>query len=183
MSMDEGGLGDPVLTLYDSNGQQVAYDDDGGTGFNAYLNFVSPTGGTYFASVSAYGNSGTGRYAINAYDTDVAGHVATDENLDGANDGRRSRIDLAGDLDYYRVALEAGQSYLIEVNGDGDNPLADPFLAIVNESNETIASDDDSGDGLDARLRFTPEQSGTYYIQASGLGGSIGWYQMSIVRQ
>lgn len=183
LSLEEGGLADPVLTLYDSNGQQVAYDDDGGTGFNAYLNFISATGGTYFAGVSSFNNSGTGRYWLNAYDTDVGGHVATDETLDGASDDRRSRIDMAGDLDYYRVGLEAGQSYVIEVNGDGDNPLTDPFLAIVNENNESIASDDDSGDGFDARLRFAPEQSGTYYIQASGLGGSTGWYQVSIVRQ
>jgi hypothetical protein len=183
MSLEEGGLADPALTLYDSNGEQVAYDDDGGSGFNSYLTFVSPTGGTYFAAVSSFGNTGTGRYWLNVYDTDVAGHTATDENLDGANDDRRSRIDMSGDLDYYRVELEAGQSYQIEVNGDGDNPLADPFLAIVNENNETLASDDDSGDGLDARLRFSPEQSGIYYIQASGLGGSIGWYQVSIVRQ
>jgi hypothetical protein len=72
---------------------------------------------------------------------------------------------------------------MIEVSGDGEHPLADPFVAIVNENNEAIASDDDSGDGLDARLRLTPQDSGTYYIQASGLGGSIGWYQVSIVRR
>jgi hypothetical protein len=183
VSLEEGGLADPLLTLYDQQGQEVAIDDDGGTGFNSYLTFISPTGGTYFAAVSAFNSGGTGRYGIIAYDTDVAGHTSTDETLDAASDDRRSRVDIAGDLDYYRVSLEAGQRYVIEVNGDGDNPLTDPFLTIVNENNESVASDDDSGDGFDARLRFTPEQAGTYFIQASGLGGSIGWYQISIVRQ
>jgi len=183
MGFDEGGLADPVLTLYDSNGQQVAVDDDGGAGTNSYLTFLTPTGGTYFAAVSSYGGVGTGRYWLNAVDTDVPGHVGTDENLDAAGDDRTSRIDMSGDLDNYRVTLEGGQTYTISVSGSGDNPLADPFLSIRNESDETVASDDDSGPGLDARLRFTPEQSGTYYIQASGLGGSIGWYQISIVRQ
>lgn len=183
MSTEEGGLSDPALTLYNSDGQQVAYDDDGGAGFNSYLTFISPTGGTYFAGVSSFANTGTGRYWLNVIDTDVPGHTATDENLDAVNDARRSRIDMAGDVDYYRVQLEAGQTYTIEVAGDGEEPLADPFLAIVNENNDTIASDDDSGPGLDSRLRFSPEQSGTYYIQASGLGGSTGWYQVSIVRQ
>jgi hypothetical protein len=183
MTAEAEGLADPVLTLYDSNGEQVGYDDDGGTGFNSYLTFMSATGGTYFASVSAFENTGTGRYWLNVYDTDVGGHVATDENLDSAGDDRLSRIDMNGDEDYYRVALEAGQSYAITMSGEGDSPLADPFLAVVGEDDQRVASDDDSGPGLDAQLRFTPEASGTYYIQASGLGGSIGWYQVSIVRQ
>lgn len=183
MSMGEGGLADPALTLYNSNGQQVAYDDDGGTGFNSYLTFMSPTGGTYFAGVSAFGNTGTGSYWLSVSDMDVPGHTATDEELDSAGDDRLSRIDMAGDLDNYRVHLEGGQTYLIAVVGEGDSPLADPFVAVLNESGERIASDDDSGPGLDAQLRFAPGQSGTYYIQASGLGGSIGWYRISVARQ
>lgn len=180
---EEGGLGDPVLTLYDANGQQVESDDDGGTGTNSYLTFLSPTGGTYFAAVSAYGSTGTGRYWLGASDTDVPGHMGTDENLDAAGDDRRSRIDMSGDIDSYRVSLEAGQSYTIEVSGAGDSPLADAFLTIRDEGDQVVASDDDSGDGMDSRLRFRPEVSGIYYIQASGLGGSIGWYQVSIVRR
>ena len=184
MSLDEGGLADPVLTLYDSNGQQVAYDDDGGTAFNAYMTYMTPAGGTYFASVSSFGNTGTGRYWLGVADTDVPGHMGTDENLDAANgDDRLSRIDMNGDEDNYRVQLEAGQTYTISVSGEGDSPLADPFLAVLNEGEERIASDDDSGPGLDAQLRFTPETTGGYLLQASGLGGSIGWYQISIVRQ
>ena len=90
---------------------------------------------------------------------------------------------MNGDLDSFRVQLEAGQHYTISVRGEGDMPLADPFVAVLDESDQRVASDDDSGPGLDAQLRFAPEQSGTYYIQASGLGGSIGWYQISVVRQ
>lgn len=180
--IEEGALGDPLLTLYDSNGQQVAQDDDGGQGMNAYLTFASPTGGTYFAAVSGYGDS-TGRYELRAVDTDVPGNVYTDEALDSTGDERVSRIDMEGDLDSYRVDLEAGVRYVIEVRGDGRSPLPDAFLNILNEQGETLASDDDSGAGLDARLTFTPETSGAYFIQASGLGGSIGWYVASVTRQ
>jgi hypothetical protein len=184
VSFPEGGLPDPVLTLYDSNGQQVAYDDDGGTAFNSYITFMTPAGGTYFASVSSFGDTGTGRYWLGVSDTDVPGHMGTDEDLDSVNgDDRRSRIDMNGDVDSFRVQLEAGRSYEIAVSGDGDQPLADPFVAVMNEGEERVASDDDSGPGLDARVRFTPEATGTYYIQASALGGSIGWYQITIVRQ
>lgn len=176
-------LADPILTLYDSNGVQVASDDDGGPGLNSYLPYVSVSGGIYFAAVSAYGEGAIGRYNLRVSDTDVPGNPNTDEYLDNAGDDRISRIDMAGDLDYYRVDLEAGVTYVIDVRGTGDAPLADPFLTVLNESNERVTSDDDSGDGLDARLRFTPSTAGTYYIQASGLGGSTGWYQVAITRR
>jgi hypothetical protein len=177
-------LADPYLRLYDSEGNEVASDDDGGPGLNAYLTYTSATGGTYFVAASSFANSGAGRYFLRAADTDVPGNVYTDENLatDG-EDSRISRIDIAGDLDNYRVSLEAGVRYVIDVRGYGDNPLRDPYLTLLNSANERIASDDDSGDGPDARLRFTPADSGEYFIQASGLGGSTGDYQVSIVRQ
>lgn len=180
---DGDGLTDPYLRLYDSQGQEVAADDDGGTGFNSYLSFASPTGGTYFAAVSSYGSTGIGRYFLTVTDTDVPGHIYTDMNLDPANDGRASSIEMPGDLDTYRVILEAGATYVIDVSGQGEHPLADPFLTILDTQGEAVTTDDDSGDGLDARLRFTPHAGGEFYIQASGLGGSTGSYQVTIVRQ
>lgn len=176
-------LADPYLRIYDSQGVEVAADDDGGTGFNSYLNFASATGGSYFVAVSAFGGSEPGQYSLRISDTDVPGHVYTDENLDSASDSRNSSIEMAGDLDYYRVQLEAGVRYVIDVRGEGADPLTDAFVAIHDSENNRITSDDDGGDGLDARLRFTPETSGEYYIQASGLGGSTGTYQVQIVRQ
>lgn len=179
----EGNLADPVITLYNAQGQAVATDDDGGTGANSYLTYVSPTGGPFFAAVSSYGNTGTGHYSIRVSDTDVPGSTNTDENLNSAEDQRLSRIDMPDDNDFYRVELEQGASYAIEIGGDGQNPLADPYLTVYNEEGTRITSDDDSGPGLDARLRFTAETSGVYYIGASGLGGSTGWYKITIVRR
>ena len=176
-------LADPLLVLYDQQGQEIARDDDGGMGLNPYLTHIPVTGGPYFLAVSSYDGQSTGRYAIRAVDTDVPGHAYTDDMLDQAGDERVSRIDIEGDLDSFRVELEAGVTYTITVNGHGERPLADPFVAVLTEDNTVLASDDDSGPGLDARLRFTPENSGSYFIQASGLGGSIGWYQVTIARQ
>ena len=46
---------------------------------------------------------------------------------------RASRIEIPGDIDVYRVTLEAGVMYQIEANGSGATPLADPFLSLVQE--------------------------------------------------
>ncbi|MEJ0058252.1 MAG: pre-peptidase C-terminal domain-containing protein [Terricaulis sp.] len=159
-------------------------DDDGGTGLNSYLSYTSITGGTHYAAVSAFAGTTAGGYYLRVADTDVPGNVGTDENLDAtASDDRGSRIDLPGDLDTYRVELTAGVSYLITVSGEGDNPLTDPFLTILSSSGEAITTDDDGGDGLDSSLRFTPEATDVFHIQASGLGSSVGTYRVSITRQ
>ena len=198
----DGALADPLLTLYDATGAQVAQDDDGGHGLNSYLYFASPTGGTYFAAVSSYDGQSTGRYTLRAVDTDVPGHAYTDEILDAADDTRASRIEIPGDIDVYRVTLEAGVTYQIEANGSGGTPLADPFLSLVQEGagmedagpngpdalivrqgGRQVASDDDSGPGNDARLRFRPEASGDYLIQVSGLSNAVGGYEVKIARQ
>lgn len=181
--IEPNALPDPYLRLYDSQGNEVAADDDGGAGLNAYLSFATPTGGTYFASVSAYGGTGGGRYALQVLDTDVPGTLHTDEALDGRGDDRMSRIELPGDLDSYRVTLEEGVGYVIDVRGVGDNALANPFLSVLGREGQTVISDDDSGAGRDARLRFTPTEAGEYVLQASGLGGATGTYQIAIVRQ
>ncbi len=177
-------LADPVLTLYDSDGHEVASDDDGGTGANSYLSYTSVTGGQYYAAVSSFNNTGKGRYALTVSDTEVPGNTSTDETLDAAHgDDRVNSIEIPGDLDDYRVDLEAGAHYLIEVVAQGDNPLGDPYLAVLNSDGQRLAADDDGGRGRNARLRFTPPQAGSYFIQASGLGGSTGSYKVSIVRQ
>ncbi len=182
--VDPGPLADPVLTLYNSEGEQVASDDDGGRGLSSYLSFTPITGGVYYAAASAIGETeGAGRYLLRVSDTDVPGNANTDEYLDAASDERVSRIDMPGDLDSFTVELEAGVTYEIEVSGAGDNPLADPFLAVLNGAGERVSSDDDSGDGFDARVRFRPEEAGQYQIQASGLGGSTGWYSVKITRR
>ncbi len=182
--VDPDPLVDPYLQLFDVNGQQVAVDDDGGPGLGSYITYTSTAGGVYYAAVSSYQGSGAGRYMLRASDTDVPGNVGTDETLSSdGEDSRVSRIDIAGDADNYRVYLESGVRYVIEIKGHGDNPLRDPYLTVFNASNERVGADDDSGDGPDARLRYTPPETGEYYIQATGLGGSTGDYQVSIARQ
>lgn len=179
----EGGLADPYLRILNPAGQEIASDDDGGTGMNSYLTFTPTAGGPYFFAVSSFGNQGTGRYGILLIDTDVPGHVYTDEALDAADDSRISRIEHPGDLDYYAVELQAGQTYEINVRAEGDNPLTDPYLTIFNGENQRVTADDDSGDGLDARLRFRPTVTGVYFLAASGVGGSTGTYQITIARR
>lgn len=56
-------LGDPYLVIYDGNGNQIGYDDDGGPGYNSLLTFTPFVTGTFYIEARAY-SSGTGGYQI-----------------------------------------------------------------------------------------------------------------------
>ena len=77
----------------------------------------------YQGEASLFIRTSPGRYTLRAVDTDVPGHAYTDEVLDSADDARASRIEIPGDIDVYRVTLEAGVTYQIEANGTGSTPL------------------------------------------------------------
>lgn len=173
---------DPLLTLYNAEGVELVSDDDGGSGLNSYLTYTSVTGGTYFAAVSSFGGTGTGAYLLRASDTDVPGNIGTDELLipvDGGDD-RTSMIEIPGDTDFYRAELTVGVRYTISVTGTGENPLGDAFLTVLTSEGVELSNDDDSGPGLNAMLTFTPTATDSYYVRASGLGGSTGQYVISI---
>lgn len=59
-----GGLSDPLLVLFDSQGSAVAFDDDGGSGLNSRIDYEAPFTERLFISVQAYGDLGAGDYFL-----------------------------------------------------------------------------------------------------------------------
>jgi hypothetical protein len=91
--------------------------------------------------------------------------------------------ELTGDADWFRVQLDAGKKYAIQVHGaDGHGgTLADPFVALWDSAGNHLAEDNDSGVGRDAFLSFTPSSSGFYYVAASSLfGAGTGTYTVQV---
>jgi methionine-rich copper-binding protein CopC len=98
----------------------------------------------------------------------------------------RSRIDTAGDVDWIKAALIAGQSYAIELNADTSDAsaLANPvFKGLYDSTGKLIANtgNDDYGIGQNARTTFTPATSGNYYLMASGYGATTGAYVLRLL--
>ena len=62
---NDGTQPDPYLTLFDSAGSYITFDNDGGTGLNARLTYVVPTGGggRHFIHVSS-GELARGTYTL-----------------------------------------------------------------------------------------------------------------------
>ncbi len=62
-----GTAGDTKMYLYDVDGTtQLAYDDDGGTGYYSKFSYNFTADGTYYVRVIHYSASGTGTYILTA---------------------------------------------------------------------------------------------------------------------
>ena len=123
---------------------------------------------------------GNGGAASESAGTDtVAGSTSTSSTL-SIDSSVRGYVNAAGDQDWYRVDLVAGQQYTFALNGFGTGAIADPYLRLFSASGIEIAHDDDSGPLGGARLTFTASASGTYYVSAGGFGSGIGQYMLTM---
>ena len=87
-------------------------------------------------------------------------------------------IDIAGDHDWFRIALTAGVTYWFEENGRASGryfSISDPFLTLRDAAGNFITSNDNillSSGNLDSRIIYTAPISGTYFLDAGASGGS-----------
>ena len=86
-------------------------------------------------------------------------------------------LELAGDRDWVAVSLLAGHSYTISLTGTG---FGDTFLTLLNASSVVVVSDDDGGPGLSSLIVFTPQATGTFYLEARAFGTETGAYSLEV---
>jgi hypothetical protein len=102
--------------------------------------------------------------------THPLGQVALGELAIGA-------LETTGDRDWFSVQLEAGTSYLINLQGQhgGAGTLDDPYLRLHDSSGALLAENDDIELGVnrDSQLIFTASTSATYYLEAGGFNDSL----------
>jgi hypothetical protein len=170
-------LSDANLTLYDADGNYLAekYYYDGST--SGPLQYAGV--GTFYVGVSGWE---TGSYTLAATAepySDVPGGPETDAEI-SAGETINDAIEVAGDQDWFRIEMVEGESYRFILRGEsgGFGTLADPFLELYDAEGNMIASDDDGGQGTNARLDHTVMETGTYFVAAEGYIDSVGTYEL-----
>jgi len=122
-------------------------------------------------------------YLLDALNGAPAGETLRIANPDFVQAGS---IATAGEVDSLTFSLAANTSYTFELLGlsSGKLPglaswqvLADPSLSLVGAGG-LVASNDDGGLGLDARVQFTTGEAGLYTLQLSGVGMLTGAYTL-----
>ena len=180
-----GTLTDPIVTILDSDGSQIAQNDDGGTGFESSLTFTPSTSGEFFIEAGAFSSSLTGTYQLDVTDVtiqdDHSGNIGGNTALSvGAN--QSGNLEVAGDTDVFSLDVEAGLTYTIDQKGfwSSVGNLRDPLLMLKDSTGSILSQNDDGGFRLESQIVFTPANSETVYVEAGAFGDRTGTYEISV---
>lgn len=163
---------DSLLTLYNEFGSVLQQDDDSGPG-TAPRMVITPTdlGLVYLAVAGKAG--ATGAYSLSLYEDAIADGTDSTTTL-VAGTPLQSSIDYAADTDWVRLAVVAGQGYILETAG------LDTILAIRDGFGTQFALFEAGGPGGAARTESVIfSQSTTLLLEVRGQNGATGAYTLS----
>jgi hypothetical protein len=168
---------DTVVSLYDSNGNELASDDDGGEEFRcSRLFWVAREGGRLYVQVRGLADTeegaGTGyevsvgladSFRVDEYEPDDSAAEATRIEM---GETQRHNRHVSGDEDWVFFQAEAGQVYVVETSRLGNQ--VDTVLYLYDGQGNRLALDDDGGDEDRAsRLRWTATESGLFFVKVA----------------
>ena len=192
-----GTLANPAVSVRDASATNLASDDNSGVGNNARVIYTPTAAGTYYVQASGLSGPGLGTYTVSVIvlGANGASEADTDFPIAPQTTGRvevgasaTGTIDSAGDFDWFKVVLEAGKTYQIDMKGvdGGGGTLADPYLHNIRDS-ESEEIDDTGNDDIggeddirDSQITFTPTDAGAYYLVAAPGGSAPGTYTLSV---
>ena len=177
--------------IHDSAG--VLIDDTSDyDGWNSRVTYTATQDGKHFISVGAQGGFLLLAQVRSPYQLSVS-EVQDDHRADITTTTTilvggsiYADIELVGDSDWFRVELEAGKSYRIEIGlyrwGGSSNGLSTPGLDGMRDSDGNRIGGplyDVSGLPFRTTVHFTPSEGGTYFIPVTG-NGSTGTYRVTV---
>ena len=144
-------------------------------------------GGRVFISAEAYDlEADVGTYELSLTSPeirpfDIPGNQSTQATL-FPGQVATGVIDTPGDIDWYRVQLEAGRTYEFSMNSAGSDPMDDTWLFLYDASGSLIAFDDDSGGGLNSLLQYQAVANETVYLSAEAFDPNFdaGTYEVGV---
>jgi hypothetical protein len=165
----QGTLTDPYLRgIYNAQGVSLGYtDDDSGQSLNSQVTFTPTTNSTYYIAAGASG-TGTGTYKVSVTTSDDFGsETSTTGQLTANSSGATGFLESAADGDWFKIDLLAGLSYTFNLEGadTSKGTLTNPAIGGIYDSTGTLianTSDNNSGEGNNAQVVFTPTTTGTY---------------------
>lgn len=184
---------DNYALVFDPMGNVAARDDDSGGSLNARVTHTCQVTGTYRLAVSVFSTSTTpGPYTMQvtgmggvaaqpmvqgmANPTGVVGTIQAGQQAQGVLGAADARYDNKP-FQAYNFQCTAGQAFQMDVLSDWDN-----YALVFDPMNNVVARDDDTGEGLNARINYTCAMTGTYRLAVSVYSTSTtpGAYTMQV---
>ena len=176
-----GGM-DPVVTLLQPDGTEIAVNDDlSTTNRDSLLIAQVPVEGLQLIRVQPFDSNSLGDFIIEVQTLTIG---ADDDNaimaVGTSSDGR---LNTPGDVDVFEFQAEEGQQVFVLVDGDTG---VDVFAQVFQPDGNLLQIDDDGGHGLDSEIYFTADAAGLWRVEvwpASNKAGQrqlIGAYRITV---
>ena len=175
----DGTLRDPYLAgIHDSSGRRISgtSNDDRGAGTNSRVRFTPKSNGTYYVAASGAGNRiGTYTLAVTEQPDDYPSGTGTTGTV-AVGGTAQGEIEAEGDLDWFKVTLEANKTYRFDAKGAQlfqslNGTLKNPYIDSLHRADGTRIPGthiNDYGSYWDARIDYTSPTAGTYYLSVGG---------------
>src|SRR5262249_13505239 len=186
---------DTILRLFDSNGNQLAYNDDFGSLYSSINNYLFSASGTYYVGVSGFpnfsydpntggsgssGSTGDYRLDLNLFTPtpDPAGDTIATAQATGLGPtpgtfGTDARIGdglyPGNDVDLYRVDVNTGQLLTAQTSlPTGGTPINYYTSLRLFNSTGSLLAHYDYGYNSSAHIEYQFAAAGAYYVGVSG---------------
>ncbi len=169
----KGGM-DPVLTLLDPEGVEIAVNDDlSTTNRDSLLIAQVPTEGLQFIRVQPFDSNSRGDFIIQVQTITIG---ADDDNaIIAVGTSADGRLNAPGDVDVFEFQVEEGQQVFVLVDGDTG---VDVFAQLFQPGGDLLQIDDDGGHGLDSEIYFTAETAGLWRLEVWPASNKVGQRQL-----
>jgi hypothetical protein len=174
---------DAYLSLRNQSGQQIAHDDDSGGGLNARIIWTLPYTGMYQILANTLRANQFGSFTLSLQASGMAQPAVTQPVVTslqvvttgtiGLNQQVQNILSAGAPLydnkkyHAYNFECTAGQQFQMDVLSDWDN-----YAMVFDPVGNIVARDDDSGEGLNARIVHTCTTTGTYKLMVTTYASS-----------
>ena len=195
-STHDGTLRNPVLYgIHDADGTFIpgTFDVSSGIGhYNSRVDFTPIESGTYYISAGSDTDYevGTGTYTLAVSDAADWDDFTADTGTSGTVEVggfARGELEDVGDRDWFAVTLEADTPYMIHLEGwmSGRGTVTSTDLYGIYDTDGNLIDGTTNvhggnGGAHNSRVFFTPEEAGTYYVEAGAKGDRQGTYRLSV---
>jgi len=152
---------DTYLEAFDQSWILLAEDDDGGSDNNARIELIAGRGKTFNFRLRGYDNATSGPFNITASIRNLpAPTTLTTGTFHSGN--------IASGEDYwFRVQTGSRGRLIVETSGSTDT-----YLEVYNDSYELLDSDDDGGEGGNARIEVSAERNRVFIFRLRGFSST-----------
>jgi hypothetical protein len=166
---------DTVITLYDTDGNEVAANDDYGDGRASRVIYQADADGLLYGEIRAYGSAipgATYNLTLQLAETSEPDAYEPDDSADQASsiavgDEQRHTLHIDGDVDWLTLDLDRGQSVVISTSELDDT--VDTVLSLYDLDGELLDSNDDA-DGYASQIEYRATSAQTVLIEVETFG-------------